>query len=136
MPKLWNYRILISHSWKYQNDYETVKKWLNEANYFKWSNHSVCCDNPLDTKRDYELQSELTGQISGCTCIIVISGMYGAYSKWIDYEISEAVRMKKPIIAIRPRGQERIPSIITNNATVLVNWNSTSLIQAIRNHTN
>lgn len=135
MPALWNYRILISHSWSYSDEYETICKWFDSEPNFYWSNHSVCCDNPLQTNYDYELKSRLTDKIRGCTCIVVVSGMYGAYSKWIDYEISEAKRMGKVIIGIRPRGQERIPTVISDNATVMVNWNSYSLIQAIRYNT-
>ena len=60
--------------------------------------------------------------------------MYTLYSEWIDYEINEAIRMNKPIIAIKPWGNERVPLKIQNNATVLVGWNSASLISTIRNY--
>lgn len=42
--------------------------------------------------------------------------------------------MNKPIIAIKPWGNERVPLKIQNNATVLVGWNSASLISTIRNY--
>lgn len=58
--------------------------------------------------------------------------MYANYSGWIDYEIDEAVRMGKPIIAVEPWGQERIPYKISSCATVIVGWNSSSVINAIR----
>lgn len=60
--------------------------------------------------------------------------MYTLYSEWIDYEINEAIRMNKPTIAIKPWGNERVPLKIQNNATVLVGWNSASLISTIRNY--
>ncbi len=60
--------------------------------------------------------------------------MYTLYSEWIDYEINKAIRMNKPIIAIKPWGNERITLKIQNNATVLVGWNSASLISTIRNY--
>lgn len=60
--------------------------------------------------------------------------MYTLYSEWIDYEINEAIRMNKPIIAIKPWGNERVPLKIQNNATVLVGWNSANLISTIRNY--
>lgn len=60
--------------------------------------------------------------------------MYTLYSEWIDYEINEAIRMNKPIIAIKPWGNERVPLKIQNNATVLVGWNSASLLSTIRNY--
>lgn len=134
MPYLKNYHLLISHSWSYSGHYDTISTWLNESPYFSWSDYSVCCDNPLDTKTDSELKQRLTNKISNCSAIIVISGMYSSYSKWIDYEINEAIRFGKPIIGVRPWGAERVPLKIQNCATVMVNWQSRSLIDAVRKY--
>lgn len=134
MPYLRDYHILISHSWSYNNHYKIIKDWLDNTGYFKFSNYSVCCDKPLDTKTNDELKQALTNRISACSCVIVVSGMYTSYSKWIDYEIDEAIRFGKPIIGLRPWGQERVPSKILNNATVMVGWNRDSLISAIRQY--
>ena len=134
MPYLRDYHILISHSWSYNNHYKTIKDWLDNTGYFKFSNYSVCCDKPLDTKTNDELKQALTNRISACSCVIVVSGMYTSYSKWIDYEIDEAIRFGKPIIGLRPWGQERVPSKILNNATVMVGWIRDSLISAIRQY--
>ena len=76
----------------------------------------------------------LSQQIRGCNAVIVVAGMYTLYSEWINYEIDEALRMKKPIIGIKPWGNQRIPEKIQQNATVLVGWNSSSLISAVRNY--
>lgn len=134
MPYLKNYRLLISHSWSYQGHYETVKGWLNSSSLFKWSNHSISADNPFNSSTDKELKEKLTRQISGCSAVIVVAGMYSNYSKWIDYEIDEAVRMNKPIIALKPWGSERTPSKIQTNATVLINWSSAGLLSAVRSY--
>lgn len=60
--------------------------------------------------------------------------MYVVYSDWIDYEMSEAIRMDKPIIGLKPWGQKRVPISIQENATTMVGWNSDSLINAIRDY--
>jgi len=134
MPELKNYRLLISHSWGYSTQYDTIVNWLDSTLYFKWSNHSVSADNPFNTKTKTALKEQLTQQMRGCNAIIVVSGMYASYSEWIDYEIDEDIRMNKPIIGIKPWGNERIPLKIQNKATTLVGWNSASLITAIRNY--
>lgn len=134
MPALKNYRLIISHSWKYSEQYDTIVLWLDNAPNFQWSNHSVSADNPLDTTTKKELKTRLTRQISGCHAVIIVSGMYTNYSEWIDYEIDEAIRMNKPIISIKPWGNQVIPKKISDNATVQVNWNSSSLIDAIRQY--
>lgn len=134
MPQLKNYRLLISHAWSYSGHYIRIKNWLDHGAYFKWSNHSISADSPVKTATDQELKTKLTQQISGCSAIIVVAGMYANYSQWIDYEIAEALRLNKPIIGLRPWGSEKTPAKIKNNATVLVNWNAASLVNAVRNY--
>lgn len=134
MPALRNYRLLISHSWKYSTQYGKIVSWLNETSCFKWSNHSISANKPYDSTTKYELKRKLTNQISGCCAVIVVSGMYASYSEWIDYEIDEALRMGKPIIGIKPWGSERVPAKISNNATVLVGWNCSSVVNAVRDY--
>ena len=58
--------------------------------------------------------------------------MYAAHSDWIQYEVDEAVRMGTYIIGVKPWGQERVPKLISDNADVMVGWNSASLINAIK----
>lgn len=134
MPALRNYHILISHSWDYNEQYETVCGWLNDAKNFTWSNYSVPITNPLDVNSKKELKEKLRNRISNCSCIIVLSGMYVAYSEWIDYEIDTANELGKPIIGVKPWGQERIPSKVQNDSTVLVGWNSSSVVNAVREY--
>lgn len=134
MPALKNYHIMISHSWDYNEHYEKVVSWLNDANNFEWSNYSVPLTNPIDAKGKKELKEKLRNKITNCSCIIILSGMYVAYSEWIDYEIDTAVEMGKPIIGVEPWGQERVPQKVTSNADVVVGWNSSSVVQAIRDY--
>ena len=134
MPKLRNYHILISHSWDYDSDYETIKGWLDKAVYFTWTNYSVPLSKPLDVNGKRELKNKLRSRIALCSCVIILSGMYVSYSEWIDYEIDTAVELGKPIIGVKPRGQERIPSKVSNNADVMVGWNSSSVVQAVRDY--
>ena len=134
MSALHNYHILISHSWDYDSHYRTIKGWLDDAQYFTWSDYSVPLTNPIDAKGKKDLQEKLRNKISPCGCIIVLSGMYVSYSEWIDFEIDTAIQYGKPIIGIKPWGQERIPVKIQNNSDVLVGWNSSSIVQAVRDY--
>ena len=76
----------------------------------------------------------MTRQISPAQGVIILAGMYAAHSAWIDYEIDEAIRMNKVIIGVRPWGQERVPVKVQNTAKVMVGWNSSSVIQAVRDY--
>lgn len=134
MPSLRDYHILISHSWDYDSDYETIKGWLDDAKNFSWTNYSVPLSKPLDVKTKKELKDKLRTRISLCSCVIILSGMYVTYSEWIDYEINTALELEKPIIGIKPRGQERIPVKVSSNADVMVGWSSASVVQAVRDY--
>ena len=134
MPQLRNYHILISHSWDYSSHYETVKGWLNSAPYFTWTDYSVPLSKPLDVNGKNELKKKLRDRISLCSCIIILSGMYVSYSEWIDYEIDTAVALGKPIIGVKPWGQERIPQKVQDYADTMVGWNSTSIVNAVRDY--
>lgn len=129
-----NYHVFISHSWKYPDPYETVKRWLNEASYFGWSDYSVPFYDPLDANTDRELKAKIKQQIASCSCVVILSGMYVSYSKWINYEIDTAIEMGKPIIGVRPWRQEKVPARVSENADVMVGWNSSSVVQAIRDY--
>lgn len=132
MPSLKNYHIMISHSWDYDNYYQTIKGWLDDAKYFDWTNYSVPLSKPIDSKSKNELKEKIKNRISLCSCVIILSGMYVAYSEWIDYEMDTAVALRKPIIGVKPWGQERTPTKVQNNADVMVGWNSASIVEAVR----
>ncbi len=134
MPALRDYHILISHSWDYDSHYRKVKEWLDGASNFTWTDYSVPFSNALDVNSTRELKQKIRNRISLCSCVIILSGMYVSYSDWINYEIDTAVEFGKPIIGVKPWGQERIPAKVQNNATIMVGWNSSSIVSAVRNY--
>jgi len=134
MPTLKTRSLFISHAWNYDAHYERVVEWFNNAPNFYWKNYSVPQYNACSQTTTAGLMTCLTNQMSPTQGIIILSGMYAAHSGWIDYEINEAIRMNKTIIGVRPWGQERTPVKVQNAAHVMVNWNSASIIQAVRDY--
>lgn len=132
MPDLKTRMLFISHAWQYDDAYLTLVKWFTEEPNFFWKNCSVPSTDALLDKTTAGLASGITRQINPAQGVLIIAGMYAAHSGWIDYEISEAKRLGKVIIGIRPWGQERVPIKIQDAAHVLVNWNSASVISTIR----
>ena len=135
MPTLKRRMIFISHAWDYNEAYWTIVNWFDDARNFNWRNCSVPSHDRLLDKTTAGLKRSITRQINPVQVVVIIAGMYAAHSDWIDYEIDEAVRLNKTIIGIRPRSQQKVPTKITGNATKMVNWNSSSLISAIRQYT-
>lgn len=134
MPELKTRMLFISHAWSYDAHYWKLVGWFNEAPNFSWKNCSVPNHDALSDKTSAGLSAGMTRQISVAQGVIILGGMYAAYSGWIDYEIQEARRMGKVIIGVKPWGAERVPLNVQNAATVMVNWNSSSIIQAVRDY--
>ncbi|HBE7904507.1 TIR domain-containing protein [Clostridioides difficile] len=136
MPKLYDYRVFISHAWKYGNDYDRLINLLNNANNFSYYNYSAPKEKPLFPDgtpfSNSDIAKKITDKISPSQITIVISGMYVQYKDWIKYEIDESIRMKKPILGIKPYGNSNIPTYVSDNANKIVNWNTDSIVSAIR----
>jgi MTH538 TIR-like domain (DUF1863) len=132
MPELKTRTLFISHAWRHSEHYSKIVQWFEEAPNFLWKNCSVPSDDALPDKTSKGLSDGMTRQISPAQGVIILAGMYAAHSAWIDFEINQAVRMGKVIIGVKPWGQERVPSNVQNAATVMVGWNSQSVIGAVR----
>lgn len=138
MPSLYDYRIFISHAWKYGDDYIRLVNLLDAAPYFHYFNYSAPEQKPLfPSGKPYtssDIARKITDKIRPAQITLVISGMYAAYSDWMQYEIDESLRMRMPVIGIMPRGQERVPLYVRDRVDVLVGWNTSSIVSAIRRY--
>ena len=136
MPHLYDYRIFISHAWKYGEDYDRLVSMLDHSPWFSFYNYSAPQEKPLalssSNATDAEIEQAITAKIKNAQVVLVIGGMYELYHKWMKYEVDEAMRMGKPIIAIMPWGQSYMPVELQAKATQIVGWNSTSIVKAIR----
>lgn len=136
MPNLYDYKLFISHAWKYGEDYKRLTGLLDNARYFSYYNYSSPQEKPLfpsgTPMTNSQIRNLISNKIRPSQITLVISGMYGTYSDWMKYEVDESIRMGKPIIGIYPWGQTYAPTYITQNATVMVRWQTDSIVSAIR----
>ena len=132
MPRLKTYDVFISHAWTYHDDYYRVERFLDEAPFFRWRNYSVPDHDPLQLPSTSALKEQLRKQIRPVNVVLILAGMYVAHSDWIQFEIDFANAINKPMIGIRPRGQQRIPSAVTNSVKEMVGWRTESIVSAIR----
>ncbi len=140
MPILKTYDLFISHAWKYGDEYEHLVDLLDNAPNFLYRNYSAPKDKPLknldstDVMTKLEIANAIERKISPVNAVIVISGMYAYNREWMNKEIDIAQKFNKPIIAVKPWGNKLMPTFITRTATEIVNWNSDSIVSAIRNN--
>ena len=128
------YPLFISHCWDYNKKYYTVVDWINESD-INWRNMSVPNHDPLNPKTDKELEILLDNRIKNSSLFIIIAGMYISYDEnriWINKEIEIAEKYNKNILAIKPWGNKKTPFKIQAVADKIVNWNSTSVINGIK----
>ena len=130
MPQLYPYRIFISHAWDYNDEYYKLEKMLTEYPNFEFRNYSVPRHDAFETGT--ELTRKLRDQMKPVQVVIILAGMYAAHSDWIQFEIDEAKRLKKPIIGVKPWGQERIPRSVQEAARAIHGWNIAPIVESIR----
>lgn len=126
--------LFISHSWSYTNAYEGLCGLLDAAPWFKYRNYSVPKDDPVhDAPNEAALYAAIKDQMIFCEVILVMAGKYATYSKWIQKELQIAKRdFSKPVLAIKPWASEQVSSVVEGAADLLVNWNTNSIVDAIR----
>lgn len=128
------YRIFISHSWSYSKDYNKIESFLHQEG-INFYNHSVPKNDPIHTNgTDKQLADAIETKVKGCSCVIILAGVYATYSKWINREIEMAKKYNKPIIGVQLWGAERISSIVKNAAVTIVGWNARSVANAVRTY--
>lgn len=140
MPSLKTYDLFISHAWKYGDDYNRLVDLLDDANNFCYRNYSAPKDKPLgnldgsDVTNKSEITSAIERKISPVNAVLIISGMYYNNRKWMQAEIDIALEKNKPIIAIKPWGNEVMPKEVSAAADTIVGWNTSSIVDAIRTY--
>ena len=127
-------KLFISHSWTYGDAYDRLCEMLDDASYFYYSNYSVPRDDPIHNAPTAKaLRDAIKRQMSPCQVILIMAGVYSTYSEWIKKEIDIAKKdFDKPILAITPWGQQRISSVVRDNADLVVKWNTSSIVNGIR----
>lgn len=134
MPALRTYRLFISHAWQYGTEYYRLAAFLNQAPYFDWRDYSVPQHDPAIVNNTQALTAALMEQVRQVNCVLVISGMYANHRQWMQAEIEYAQFYSKPIVGIRPWGQQRVPTEVQGAAYAMVGWNTQSIVSAIRQH--
>jgi hypothetical protein len=134
MPYLSTYKLFISHAWDYHDDYTRLVDLLKNANLFQHSNYSVPKDDKFGRLSTDELKEELRQQIRPVNCFLALGGVYMSYSSWIQFELDFAKSLGKPIICIKPWGNDNVSTAVSSVANQVVGWSTDSIVDAIRKY--
>lgn len=134
LPEDRPYRVFVSHSWKHSDHHARIREFLDETDTLDWHDLSVPEHDPLEISTPGELRSQLRDQISRSSVVLVLSGLYVSHSQTIQMELELADEFEKPIIGIRPWGNEKVPVPVQEYADEIVGWNTSSIVSAIAEH--
>lgn len=130
--------VFISHSWSYSGHYDTLARWISDRTWrfgqavADFRDYSVPRTDPiLNAPTDATLREAIYRQIAMSHVIVIPTGMYAHYSKWIGKEIDGAGAYGKPILAVDLRGAQRTASVVNDAAAKCVAWNSNSVVSGV-----
>jgi hypothetical protein len=132
--------VFISHAWAHSGHYDTLASWIFGENWsvgqasLNLRNYSIPKDDPIhNVTSTLQLKNAIHSQIAMSHVIVIPTGMYAAYSNWIQKEIEGSKHYAKPILAVNPWGQQKNAEVVTSNADHSVGWNKQSVINGIWN---
>lgn len=129
-----DYKIFISHSWSYTADLEALQNLLNSRGYFNVEFLEASKKTPINSEHAPYVKSVLKNKILESDIVLALAGVYATHSEWMIWEMETAKANNIPIVGVIPRGQERISSEVYSRSKVDVNWNTESIVEAIRTY--
>lgn len=133
-----NIGIFISHSWKHGEHYKKLHEWIFDSSWrlrgidIEFTNYSIPQDDPIHyAPNQVSLRNAILTEIYKSDVIVIPTGLYATYSKWIQEEIGGANTCGKPILAVKLRGSERKSSIVAEAAKEMVGWTEQSVVDGI-----
>lgn len=136
--KSFQIHVFVSHSWSYSGHYDTLASWIFERDWkvgrsrLDFRNYSVPEHDPIiGVRSDRALRVAIDRQISRSHVIVVPTGLYANFSRWIGSELERAKYFSKPILAVDLRGALRTSALVSETSDLRVRWNSTSVINGI-----
>ena len=117
------YKLFLSHLNEDDDEYKLFLNKLNASHDFEWKNYAI---------QDENVPMEVEEQLKIVDVIIILSSLYSKNMKLIQMHIDAAVKLRKPIVIVRPYGMENVPSALEKKATEVVGWNTPCIVDSIR----
>lgn len=94
-------RIFVSYYYEKDRALKRLLKAWSKNDKFDIEFDDMSADVSLTMKTARELEQELTTRINRSDIVLVLIGSSTHSRKWVNYEIKEAVRLSKPIVAVK-----------------------------------
>lgn len=130
--------IFISHSWAYSQHYDRLAEWIFGSSWsvnqqrIYFFDTSVPKHDPIHyAPNDQMLQQAIFERIFRSDVVVIPTGIYANYSKWIGKEIDGSRIYRKAILAVDLWAKQRTSSVVRNAADEVVGWNKQSVVDAL-----
>lgn len=126
-------RLFGSHSWDHRHHRDGLHQ-LIDTRWRKnvhWIDLAVPREHPLHVTGGAALERALFARLQRTEVLLAFAGMYSSYSPWIEFEVETAFYLGVPIIAVKPRSQKQLSSVVMDHCTFEVGWNGKSVREAI-----
>lgn len=117
------YKLFISHINQDDPEQNLFITKLNASYDFQWTDCAV---------RGEISNTNLNEQMEKADVVIILSGLLSKDQSLMKNQIEMAVKLKKPIVVIRPYGMENVPHHLEEIAGEVVGWNTPCIVDAIR----
>lgn len=130
--------VFISHAWAYSEHYDTLQNWIFKNSWsvgqasLDFRDFSIPKNDPIHNAPNLRaLQSKIFAKIALSHVVVIPTGMYANYSKWIKKELTGAQQKGKPVLAVECWGKKRHSSVVLEYADKSCGWNKDGVISSI-----
>lgn len=127
-------RIFICHPYSRENYHDNLVHLLSRNDTLPYYNHSVPENNKIEGSKKH-INTKVEQKIKTSSALVVVASNHASHRPFIEKEIKIAKKYNKPIIAVKPRGQQKVSKVVTENASAIVGWRKKSIQLAIRKKT-
>ncbi|MCZ8521879.1 MULTISPECIES: TIR domain-containing protein [Paenibacillus] len=130
------YRLYLSHSWSYQEMDQELIRLLKQRGGFPFQIISLEPQLAEDLADERELYETIRAKMKHCDCVLVMCGIYAAYSRWINKELIVAKsELHKPVLGIQPFDAKRTSLIVKQHADALLPLEADAIVSKLRSLT-
>jgi len=135
-----SYSVFVSHGWLPENGTDRLYGLLENYRIrhvpeFSFQLLSVSKDDPVQNLPSKKaLIAAIEQKMKDSACLVILTGLFDDYKKWIDIELDAAKKLNKPIILVEAAAWMKASTKEKRSATATVKWDAKELGEAIQAH--
>ncbi len=116
------YRLIISNGYDKNKEYLQFIEQIYSKTDFLWK-ESISASYSTANKEFFEK----------IDVIILLSGLYNHNKEIFNDLVEASEKYNIPIVLVRPKGVEEVPENLEKEATTIVGWNASCIVDTIKN---